>query len=203
MLIYLLELFGVAVFAISGALVAARKDMDPFGVIVIAVVTALGGGTLRDVLLARHPIFWFENVTYLVVTIAAAVFTMIYTRYRTAPLKALLIADAFGLALFTVSGAQIAEQQALPAIIVVLMAAITGTAGGVLRDMLCAEVPLILRRDIYATASLAGAAVYVAGEHWAFGTTAVALAAMVTVFALRMAAIFLDWHQPRIEHDGK
>ncbi|MDP3221525.1 MAG: trimeric intracellular cation channel family protein, partial [Rubrivivax sp.] len=148
MLLYRLELFGVAVFAISGALVAARKGMDPFGVIVIAVVTAIGGGTLRDVLLARHPIFWFENVAYLAVIIAAAVFTMIYTRYRTAPLKALLIADAFGLALFTVSGAQIAVQQALPGLIVVLMATITGTAGGVLRDMLCAEVPLILRRDI-------------------------------------------------------
>ena len=121
---------------------------------------------------------------------------MVYTRFRTAPLKALLIADAFGLALFTVSGAQIAEQQALPGLIVVLMAAITGTAGGMLRDVLCAEVPLILKQDIYATASLAGAAVYVGGKHWAFDTTAVALAAMVTVFALRMAAIFLNWHQP-------
>lgn len=203
MLLYLLELFGVAVFAISGALVAARKGMDPFGVIVIAVVTAIGGGTLRDVLLARHPIFWFENVAYLAVIIAAAVFTMIYTRFRTAPLKALLIADAFGLALFTVSGAQIAEQQALPGLIVVLMATITGTAGGVLRDMLCAEVPLILRRDIYATASIAGAAVYVAGKYAALDVTAVALAAMVTVFALRMAAIFLGWHQPQFTHDGK
>ncbi|MFN7087224.1 MAG: trimeric intracellular cation channel family protein [Burkholderiales bacterium] len=203
MLLYLLELFGVAVFAISGALVAARKGMDPFGVIVIAVVTAIGGGTLRDVLLGRHPIFWFEDVTYLVVIIAAAAFTLVYSRFWRAPLKALLIADAFGLALFTVSGAQIAEQQALPAIIVVLMAAITGTAGGVLRDMLCAEVPLILRRDIYATASLAGATIYVAGKHWAFDVTAIALAAMVTVFALRMAAIFLEWHQPRFEHDDK
>ncbi len=203
MLLYWLELFGVAVFAISGALVAARKHMDPFGVIVIAVVTAIGGGTLRDVLLDRHPIFWFENTAYLVVIIAAAVFTMLYTRHRTAPMKALLIADAFGLALFTVSGAQIAEQQGLPGIIVVLMAAITGTAGGMLRDMLCAEIPLILRRDIYATTSLAGAAVYVAGKHWMLDTTAVALAAMITVFALRMAAIFLNWHQPRYTHDEK
>lgn len=197
MFLYWLELFGVAVFAISGALVAARKGMDPFGVIVIAVVTAIGGGTLRDVLLARHPIFWFENTAYLIVIIAAALFTMIYTRFRTAPFKALLIADAFGLALFTVSGAQIAEQLALPALIVVLMAAITGTAGGVLRDVLCAEVPLILKQDIYATASLAGATVYVAGRHWAFDATIVALSAMATVFALRMAAIFLNWHQPR------
>lgn len=199
MLLYTLELFGVAVFAISGALVAARKGMDPFGIIVIAVVTAIGGGTLRDVLLDRHPIFWLQNVAYLVVIFAAAVFTMIYTRNRTAPMKALLIADAFGLALFTVSGAQITEQLALPGLIVVLMAAISGTAGGMMRDVLCAEVPLILRRDIYATTSLAGATVYVAGKHWAFDTTTVALIAMVTVFALRMAAIFLNWHQPKRE----
>jgi uncharacterized membrane protein YeiH len=202
-LVYLLELFGVAVFAVSGALVAARKGMDPFGVIVIAVVTAIGGGTLRDVLLDRHPIFWFANVTYLLVIIAAAVFTMIYTRFHRAPFRALLIADAFGLALFTVSGAQIAEQQALPAVIVVLMGAITGTAGGMLRDMLCAEVPLILRRDIYATASLAGAAVYVGGKALGIDTITTALAAMFTVFALRMAAVFLNWHQPQDSSEEK
>ena len=192
----LLELFGVAVFAVSGALVAARKGMDPFGVIVVAVVTALGGGTLRDVLLDRHPIFWFTNVSYFLVTIAAAAFTMIYTRFRRAPLRALLIADAFGLALFTVAGARIAEQQNLTAVIVILMAVITGTAGGVLRDMLCAEVPLILRRDIYATASLAGAAVYVGGKAISIDVATAGFAAMFIVFALRMAAIFLNWHQP-------
>ena len=109
MLHYLLELFGVAVFAVSGALAAARKNMDLFGIIVIAAVTAIGGGTLRDVLLDRHPIFWFQNTTYLLVIIAAAVFTVIYTRYHSVPLKALLVADAFGLALFTVSGANVSS----------------------------------------------------------------------------------------------
>jgi uncharacterized membrane protein YeiH len=200
MLLYLLELFGVAVFAVSGALAAARKNMDLFGIIVIAAVTAIGGGTLRDVLLDRHPIFWFQNTTYLPVIIAAAVFTVIYTRYRDVPLKALLVADAFGLALFTVSGAKIAEQLGMPGIIVVFMAALTGTAGGMLRDVLCAEVPLILRREIYATASIAGAIVYVAGQAAGLDGAVVALAAMVLVFALRMAAIFLGWHMPDKPH---
>jgi uncharacterized membrane protein YeiH len=200
MLLYLLELFGVAVFAVSGALAAARKNMDLFGIIVIAAVTAIGGGTLRDVLLDRHPIFWFQNTTYLLVIIAAAVFTVIYTRYRDVPLKALLVADAFGLALFTVSGAKIAEQLGMPGIIVVFMAALTGTAGGMLRDVLCAEVPLILRREIYATASIAGAIVYVAGQAAGLDSAVVALAAMVLVFALRMAAIFLGWHMPDKPH---
>lgn len=200
MLLYLLELFGVAVFAVSGALAAARKNMDLFGIIVIAAVTAIGGGTLRDVLLDRHPIFWFQNTTYLLVIIAAAVFTVIYTRYRDVPLKALLVADAFGLALFTVSGAKIAEQLDMPGIIVVFMAALTGTAGGMLRDVLCAEVPLILRREIYATASIAGAIVYVAGQAAGLDSAVVALFAMALVFALRMAAIFLGWHMPDKPH---
>lgn len=200
MLLYLLELFGVAVFAVSGALAAARKNMDLFGIIVIAAVTAIGGGTLRDVLLDRHPIFWFQNTTYLLVIIAAAVFTVIYTRYRDVPLKALLVADAFGLALFTVSGAKIAEQLGMPGIIVVFMAALTGTAGGMLRDVLCAEVPLILRREIYATASIAGAIVYVAGQAAGLDSAVVALVAMALVFALRMAAIFLGWHMPDKPH---
>lgn len=200
MLLYLLELFGVAVFAVSGALAATRKNMDLFGIMVIAAVTAIGGGTLRDVLLNRHPIFWFENTVYLPVIIAAAVFTVLYTRYRAVPNKALLIADAFGLALFTVSGAKIAEQLGMPGIIVVFMAALTGTAGGMLRDVLCAEVPLILRREIYATASIAGAALYVAGQAAALDATLVAFTAMATVFGLRMAAIFLGWHMADHPH---
>jgi uncharacterized membrane protein YeiH len=200
MLLYFLELFGVAVFAVSGALAATRKNMDLFGIMVIAAVTAIGGGTLRDVLLNRHPIFWFENTVYLPVIIAAAVFTVLYSRYRAVPHKALLIADAFGLALFTVSGAKIAEQLDMPGIIVVFMAALTGTAGGMLRDVLCAEVPLILRREIYATASIAGAALYVAGQTAALDATLVAFGAMATVFGLRMAAIFLGWHMADHPH---
>jgi uncharacterized membrane protein YeiH len=200
MLLYMLELFGVAVFAVSGALAATRKNMDLFGIIVIAAVTAIGGGTLRDVLLDRHPIFWFQNTTYLLVIIVAAVLTVVYTRYRDVPHKALLVADAFGLALFTVSGAKIAEQLGMPGVIVVFMAALTGTAGGMLRDVLCAEVPLILRREIYATASIAGAIVYVAGQGAGLDSAMVALAAMALVFALRMAAIFLGWHMPDKPH---
>ena len=196
MILYLLDLFGVAVFAVSGALAAARKRMDVLGVVVLAMVTAVGGGTLRDVLLDRHPIFWFTDATYLITIVAAAALTMVYTRFRAAPHRALLVADAFGLALFTVSGAKVAEQMGLPGIIVVFIAALTGTAGGVLRDVLCAEVPLILRRDIYATASIAGAAGYVGGQHAGLAAGTVALAAMAVVFALRMGAVFLNWHQP-------
>ncbi|MFQ5571453.1 MAG: trimeric intracellular cation channel family protein [Rhodothermales bacterium] len=195
-LLHVLDLLGVAVFAISGALVAGRKSMDLLGVVIIAVVTAIGGGTIRDVLLDRSPIFWVENTAYLLVIIGAAAFTTLYTRYRKPPFKALLIADAFGLALFTVSGAQIAEQAGLPWLSIMLMGAITGSAGGVIRDVLCVEIPLILRRDIYATAALAGGGVYVLLQAWNVGDLAAALIGMTVVVGLRFAAIIWGLHLP-------
>lgn len=196
MILYILDLIGVAVFAISGALVAGRKSMDLLGVFVIATVTAVGGGTLRDVLLNRSPIFWIDNSTYLFVIVGAALFTTVYTRFRKPPKNSLLIADAFGLALFTVGGAQIAEAAGLPWLSVILMGAITGTAGGLIRDVLCAEIPLILRRDIYTTACLAGGGVYVLLQEWGVATNPAALIAMTIVIALRFLAIIWGLHLP-------
>ena len=114
MTLYLLDLIGVAVFAVSGALVAGRKQFDLLGVAVIATVTAIGGGTVRDVLLDRHPVFWIRDPTYLPVILAAAALALLYARVRRPPRISLLIADALGLALFTISGAQIAEERNLP-----------------------------------------------------------------------------------------
>ena len=120
MVLYILDLVGVAVFAISGALAAGRKQLDLLGVVVIAVVTAIGGGTLRDVLLDRHPVFWIESPTYLSVILGAALLTVVYTRFFKPPHKALLVADALGLALFSISGAQIAEQVNLAPLLVIV-----------------------------------------------------------------------------------
>src|ERR1700709_983260 len=145
MVLYLLSLLGVAVFAASGALSAGRKGFDLIGVIVISAVTAIGGGTLRDLLLDRHPIFLIADPLQLVVIFAAALLTLLYVRFPNARGTALLVGDALGHALFSISGAQVAEQRGLPGIIVVLMGTITGSAGGVLRDILSGEVPLLLR----------------------------------------------------------
>ncbi len=198
MLLYWLDLLGVAVFAISGVLAAGRKDMDWLGVLVVAALTAIGGGTLRDVLLDRHPLFWIVDTTYLVVIAAAAFVTLLYVRWRPLPGNVLLLADAAGLALFTLAGAQIAESAGLSPIIIVLMGTMTGAAGGLLRDILCAEIPLILRRDIYATAAIAGASIYLAAQalgmarSWAFPL------GMLVVVALRVNAILRGWRLPTV-----
>ena len=193
---YVLDLVGVAVFAISGALAAGRAGLDLLGVLVIAAVTAIGGSTLRDLLLNRHPIFWIADPRPLIVITVAALLTVVYARVGTPPRDALLVADALGLALFALSGAQIAEAARLSRIIVVLIGTMSGVAGSVVRDVLTAQVPLILRRDIYATAAIAGIALYLGlralgvKRAWAFG------AGMITVAGLRLLAILWGWQLP-------
>jgi uncharacterized membrane protein YeiH len=189
MLLYVADLLGVAVFSVSGALAAGRARLDLLGVLVIAAIAAIGGGTVRDLLLNRHPIFWIRDPTYLIVVGAAALLTVGCARFYPVPRNTLLLADALGLALFALSGAQVAEAAGLPSIIVVLMGTVTGVAGGVIRDVLTGQIPLILRADIYATAAIAGIAVYllleasIIGPKWAFG------AGFAVVIALRLLAI--------------
>lgn len=190
MVLYVLDMVGVTVFAVSGAIAAGRKQLDLLGVVVIAVVTALGGGTLRDVLLDRNPVFWITQPDYLIVTLAAALGTVLYTRFRKPPRKSLLVADAFGLALFSISGAQIAEAAQLHGLIIVLMGTCTGVVGGMIRDVILLEIPFILRRgNIYATAAIAGIALYLALKHWEVAPTVAAISGMVTIALLRLAAI--------------
>ena len=191
MLRYLLDLTGVAVFAVSGAIAAGRGGMDLIGVIVLAVVTAIGGGTIRDVLLDRHPIFWLADPAYLIVIVASALITVSYARWRPAPRATLLIADALGLAVFSVIGAQIAEASGLPAVSGVLLGTVTGTAGGVVRDVLSAEVPLLFRGGkLYASAAIAGTSAYFLLEGIGLPRGPASHAAMLVIAALRFAAIW-------------
>ena len=189
--LYALDLIGVAVFAISGALAAGRKALDLIGVLALALATAVGGGTIRDVLLDRHPIFWLADPAYLLVIIGAALFTVAYTRWRRAPEASLLIADALGLALFSVAGAQIAERAGLPPIACILLGTVTGAAGGAVRDVLSMEIPLVLRGgSLYATAAIAGTGTYVLLEAVGVGRPVATLAGMTVVAGLRFAAIW-------------
>jgi uncharacterized membrane protein YeiH len=156
---------------------------------VIATVTAVGGGTIRDVLLDRHPVFWIAEPGFLYVTIASALLTVAYTRRFRPPDRALAVADALGLALFSISGARIAEAVGSAWVVVVIMGTLTGVAGGVIRDVLTAEIPLILRRGrLYATASIVGTTIYLllAGV---IGNAVAAAIGMIVIAAVRLAAI--------------
>ena len=195
-ILYIAGLLGVGVFAVSGALTAGRKNFDLLGVVVIAFVTAVGGGTIRDLLLDRS-IFWIQDTTYVYVVLAAAALTLGYVRFTKPPQLSLLIADALGLALFTIGGAQIAEAQGLPAIIVIFMATITGAMGGVIRDVLCGEVPMLIRpSELYATTAIAGASAYLILQELGVAVSVAALIGMVTVAVSRIAAIFWKLRLP-------
>lgn len=196
MLLYYLDLAGVAVFAVSGVLAARDRKLDLLGVIVVAAITAIGGGTLRDLLLDRHPIFWVTDAWYLMVIIAAALLTVAYVRIRPPPGTTLLVADTLGLALFALSGAQLAEAAQCPPLIVVLIGTMTGVTGGILRDVITAQVPLILRREIYATAAIVGVAAYLAMHALGMPRAGAFGGGMIIVMVLRLTAIRWSLHLP-------
>lgn len=191
MLLYVLDLIGVGVFAITGALAAGRKRLDLIGVLVLALVTAIGGGTIRDLLLGRHPIVWLADPAYLIVIVASAFMTMAYVRWRRPPEAALLVADALGLALFSVAGAQIAQRAGLPAGSGVALGTITGAAGGVLRDVLTAEIPLVFKPGaLYASAAIAGTSGYFILDALGVPRATAALIGMAVVAVVRLAAMW-------------
>jgi uncharacterized membrane protein YeiH len=164
----ILEHLGVAVAAITGVLAARGKRVDLFGVLVLAMVTAFGGGTIRDLTLGVRPVFWVSDPGFVITASATALTTFFVARLHELPVKLLLIADACALSFFTIIGAQKALAHAVAPHIAVAMGVITGVAGGMWRDVLTGEIPLVFRRTIYlyATAAMAGAIVFVSLEKW-------------------------------------
>ena len=201
-MIYLLDLFGVAVFAITGSLAAGKKQLDLFGVVVLAIVTALGGGTLRDVTLGAYPIFWTAQPVYVYVAVAASILTFGSARFHRPTGGLLLVADAFGLAVFTVIGTSKALALGASPSIAIIMGIMTGVAGGMVRDILSGEIPLILRREIYATASLCGAVVFVMLARLVPVENLNTIAAIAVILALRLAAIKWKLSLPQFPSKG-
>ena len=200
---------GVAVGAISGALEARNKQMDIFGAATVAVVTALGGGTLRDVLLQHGPVFWVRDVVPLLVASISAIVTYVAASSPGKSVRTvLLVADAGALALFTVVGTEKALAAHVSPVVALVMGVITGVAGGIFRDILCNVIPMVLRRDIYATACMAGAALYLALHSAGVPQPIVSVASILTIFLIRVAV--LRWKlslpealQPQIAADGR
>jgi uncharacterized membrane protein YeiH len=190
-LVYYFDLFGTAVFAFSGVLVAGRLRMDAIGVIVLAAVTAVGGGTIRDLLIGARPIFWIQDTTYLWVILGTAAFGMWLARVpRRLPWYVLPVADAFGLALFVVIGAKKALLFGTSGMVAVVMGVITGVAGGLIRDVLAREIPMVLQKEIYATACIFGGILYTVSLSLELAHIPAMLISMLGVLLVRITAIF-------------
>ncbi|UYG09737.1 trimeric intracellular cation channel family protein [Halomonas sp. M4R1S46] len=189
--VYWLDMAGVIVFALSGVILACRSRMDPFGMLVLAAVTAIGGGTLRDLILGVQPVFWITDPAYLWVILATVALSILGFHYIHRLSRVFLpVADAFGLALFTVIGTHKALTLEAPGVVAVLMGLLTGVAGGMMRDVLARRMPMVLRQEVYAIASIAGGVTFVALETLG-GPLGVSIAASLAItLGLRLAAIY-------------
>jgi uncharacterized membrane protein YeiH len=193
--VYRLDLLGVGLFAVSGALAGIHRGLDLFGIVVLAAVTGMGGGTLRDMMLGRHPILWVRDPTYLYVILGAATFAVLGQGALPNLETAFLVADAMGLALFALSGAQSVEEDHAW-IIVVVMGTMSGVAGGVIRDVLSGVAPLLLRRDVYATAAIGGICVYLILQRFGAGRTVSFVLGIMAVVVIRLLSLALHWQLP-------
>ncbi len=196
------ETIGVAVFALTGALMAARKGMDPFGFALLATLTGVGGGTLRDLLIGTRPVFWVGDPTDVLVCLVVAELVFALGPRRVAAMEGgrrgrlLLWADAFGLALFAVTGTLKALAAGVPALSAVALGTVTATFGGIIRDIFAGSTPLVLRQEIYVTAAALGAAVMVALNGLGLDAALSAAAGFMAAFALRALALLRGWSLP-------
>lgn len=194
-----IEVCGTLAFALSGVVEAARKRMDIVGVFAVAFIAAFGGGTLRDVLLDRRPLFWVEHQEYVWLTFVLAAIAMPLLRLRRHPFSewALHVPDAFGLGLFSVAGVTQALEAGMPLLVSTLIGVITAVFGGVLRDIICNEIPTVFRdRRPYALCSFIGCWVFLALHLLAAPPLASLAAGIGTTAGLRLVALSRDWRIP-------
>ncbi|MCS0494807.1 trimeric intracellular cation channel family protein [Ancylobacter sp. MQZ15Z-1] len=196
-LVHILYLVAIVAEAMTAALAAGRRQMDWVGVALLGSITALGGGSVRDVLLGRHPLSWVEHPSYLLITGGAALATIALARQMPHLRRVFLFLDAVGLVVFTVIGCNVAIALDMPVVIVIAAGMITGCVGGVLRDMLCADIPLLFRAELYATVSVVTSLVYLGGQRLGFPHDLVMLSAMAVGLALRLLALRFGWSMPK------
>ncbi|MCZ7482488.1 trimeric intracellular cation channel family protein [Rhizobium rhizogenes] len=195
-IIHILYFVAIVAEAMTAALAAGRREMDWIGVFLLGCITALGGGTVRDVFLNHYPLSWVENPSYLLVTGLSALATIPIARYMYHLRKMFLFLDAIGLVVFTVIGCQIASSLNLPLIVVVAAGVLTGCLGGVLRDILCNEVPLLFRSELYATVSVFTGLIYLLVPLLGVSHAISSLVAMALGLMLRLLAIRFNWCVP-------
>lgn len=187
MLLYMIDLFGTAIFAVSGVLLAGRLKMDPFGVIVLGSVTAIGGGTIRDMALGATPVFWITDTTYLWVIFITCLLTMILVRRpKRLAWWVLPVCDAIGLAVFVGIGVEKALAYNASGMVAVIMGVITGCGGGIIRDVLAREVPMVLRSEVYATACIIGGIFHTMAVSMGYDHSTALLAGVISTLVIRL-----------------
>ena len=191
-----LDWFGIAVFAVTGALVASRKQMDIFGFMLLGTATGIGGGSVRDLMLGELPVFWVKDPTYLLICVGVTSVTFFTAHIPESRYRVLLWLDAVGLAFFCVVGADRALDAQAGVLVSVAMAVVTASFGGMIRDVLGGESPLILRKEIYVTAALAGAIVFVGLTQMRVAGVFAATAGFATCFVIRALALHYGWSLP-------
>ena len=197
------EIAGTVVFAISGVFAVAERRLDWFGAIVVGMVTAIGGGTMRDLILGNTPVFWIDDEGTIVAAILGSIAAIVLVHFTKRDPggfeERLKLADAAGLALFAVVGASITLDLGFSGLTAVLCGLLTGVGGGVIRDLLAGQTPLIMRGQIYATAALAGLAIFVGLEEWTSLPEGLnSVVAVLVIFGLRLAGIRRDWSLPLV-----
>ncbi len=193
---YWIGLFGIAVFAVSGALDAARKGMDILGFMLIGAATGLGGGTLRDLLLGVAPVYWVVEPHYVLICLVASVVTYFAAPFLTSRYRALIWMDAIGLAAFSVAGAEAALSQGASSLIAICMGVMTASFGGIIRDVLCSESLVLTQRELYVTAALAGASSYLLLTLAGVATVWATSGAFLIALGLRSGAIIFGLQLP-------
>ncbi len=187
--------------AMTAALAAGRRNMDWFGVCLIACVTALGGGTIRDILLDHYPLVWVENPYVLLLVCGAALLTIPLARLVDRLKWPFLLLDALGLVVFTVIGCNIGIEAGVHPIIVIVAGMVTGTAGGILRDVLCNDIPLVFQGELYATVSMITGIIYFAGLSAGLPIDVMIIGSIAIGFTLRVMALAFRWEMPKFVYD--
>jgi len=198
-LVYIVDLAGTCVFAISGWLLASKKQLDFFGASVIAFVTAIGGGTIRDLLIGSQPVGWLQDVNYLMVIglgiLAGMFFRRVFERLR----KTMFLFDSIGIGLFTILGIQKTLTLGLPPVVALIMGTISAVFGGVLRDTFVNEIPLIFRKEIYATVCLAGGGLYLLLEQINIDPGVQMILTISFIIAIRILVVVKNWSLPSVK----
>jgi uncharacterized membrane protein YeiH len=200
-IIYVLDILGTFAFAVSGAFVALDKKFDLFGVIIIAFITAVGGGMLRDVLINAHPINWIGDLNYLYTIFIAVIFTFLFKSKIFYLSKTLFLFDTIGISVFTLLGLQKGLSYELHPLVAVIMGMISAVFGGVLRDVLTAKVPLIFEKEIYASACLAGGIIYLTLNYFKLEENLNFIISASVVVVIRAIVVRFHLELPKIKHD--